>query len=86
MGLGSRLSRALRSEASRPLAQRILGELSMLLGDWLGAVELSVDTDQISELAEDRAHLWAQVAAADCITRDEKRAMLGFAPTPTSRR
>ena len=36
-----------------------------MLSDWLGPVKLAVDTDQLSELAEDRARLWEQVEAAD---------------------
>jgi len=38
-----------------------------------------IDTDRLSELSEDRARLWAQVGAADFISRDEKREMLGYA-------
>jgi phage portal protein BeeE len=50
-----------------------------MLGDWMGPVRLAVDTDQISELAEDRAKLWEQVGAASFLSDAEKRAMLGFA-------
>ena len=50
-----------------------------MLGDWLGPVQLAVDTDQISELAEDRAQLWEQVGAASFLSDAEKREMLGFA-------
>jgi phage portal protein BeeE len=32
---------------------------------------------RIPALSEDRERLWAQVNAADFLTRDEKRAMLG---------
>ena len=70
--------RALYRQTVLPLAERILGELSAVLGDWLGDVRLSVDSDQISELAEDRAKLWEQVRAADFLSEAEKRAMLGF--------
>jgi phage portal protein BeeE len=44
----------------------------------MGKVTLAVDTDQISELAEDRAKLWEQVGAASFLNDSEKRAMLGF--------
>ena len=44
----------------------------------MGPVRLSVDTDQISELADDRAKLWEQVGAAGFLSDEEKRAMLGF--------
>ena len=70
--------RALYRQTVLPLAERILAELSALLSDWMGEIRLSVDTDQVSELAEDRAKLWEQVRAADFLSDAEKRAMLGF--------
>jgi HK97 family phage portal protein len=70
--------RALYRQTVLPMAERILAELSALLSDWLGEVTLTVDADQISELAEDRAKLWEQVRAADFLSEAEKRAMLGF--------
>jgi len=70
--------RALYRQTVLPMAERILGELSALLSDWLGEVKLAVDTDQISELADDRAKLWEQVRGADFLSEPEKRAMLGF--------
>jgi HK97 family phage portal protein len=73
--------RALYRQTVLPMAERILGELSTLLSDWLGEVALTIDTDQISELAEDRAKLWEQVRAADFLSAAEKRALLGFAET-----
>jgi len=76
--------RALYRQTVLPLTERILGELSALLGDWLGEVRLTVDTDQISELAEDRAKLWEQVRGADFLSEAEKRAMLGFDPSTNS--
>ncbi len=39
-----------------------------------------LDVDQVTALAEDRERLWAQVSAADFLSADEKREMLGFAP------
>jgi len=71
--------RALYRQTILPMAGRILGALSAMLGDWMGPIELAVDTDQISELAEDRAKLWEQVGAASFLSDAEKRAMLGFA-------
>jgi len=70
--------RALYRQTVLPLANSILKGLGEMLGDWLGPVELSVDTDGISELAEDRARLWEQVGAAEFLSRDEKRVQLGF--------
>jgi HK97 family phage portal protein len=70
--------RALYRQTVLPMAERILAELSALLSDWMGEVVLTIDTDQISELAEDRAKLWEQVRGADFLNEAEKRAMLGF--------
>ena len=74
--------RALYRQTILPMAARILASLSALLGDWLGPVRLAVDTDQLSELGEDRAKLWEQVNAAGFLSDAEKREMLGFSPRP----
>jgi len=71
--------RALYRQTVIPLAESILKGLGAMLGDWLGPVELRIDKDEISELAEDRARLWEQVGAAEFLSRDEKRLQLGFA-------
>jgi HK97 family phage portal protein len=76
--------RALYRQTILPIAARILEGLAAMLGDWLGPIELTVDTDQISELAEDRALLWQQVGAAAFLSDAEKRSMLGFAPREES--
>jgi HK97 family phage portal protein len=80
--------RALYRQTILPMAGRILGAISAMLSDWIGPVRLAVDTDQISELAEDRAKLWEQVGAAGFLSDVEKRAMLGFGekeePLPNS--
>lgn len=72
--------RALYRQTVLPLAERILSEVSEALSEWLGHVRLAVDTDAISELAEDRERLWQMVSSADFITDDEKRELLGFKP------
>jgi HK97 family phage portal protein len=71
--------RALYRQTILPMASRILGVLEAMLGDWMGPLKLAVDTDQISELADDRAQLWQQVGAASFLSDAEKRGMLGFA-------
>jgi HK97 family phage portal protein len=71
--------RALYRQTILPMAARVLNALGAMLSDWMGPVRLAVDTDQISELAEDRAKLWEQVGAAGFLSDEEKRAMLGFA-------
>jgi HK97 family phage portal protein len=72
--------RALYRQTILPMATRILGALGTMLSDWLGPLRFDIDTDQLSELADDRAKLWAQVGAADFLSEAEKRTMLGFAP------
>lgn len=79
--------RALYRQTILPMADRILRVLGAMLSEWLGPVTLAVDPDQISELADDRAKLWAQVEAASFLSDAEKRGMVGFAaevdsPTP----
>jgi HK97 family phage portal protein len=81
--------RALYRQTILPMASRILNGLGAMLGDWMGPVTLAVDTDQLSELAEDRARLWEQVGAAGFLSEAEKREMLGFTsdrPTPNPSR
>ena len=70
--------RALYRQTILPMAAKILGGLSAMLSDWMGPVKLEVDTDRISELAEDRAKLWEQVGAASFLSDMEKREQLGF--------
>jgi HK97 family phage portal protein len=70
--------RALYRQTVLPMAGRILKGLGAMLGDWLGPVELAIDVDAVSELAQDRARLWEQVRGADFLSRDEKRVQLGF--------
>ena len=76
--------RALYRQTILPMAARILDGVAAMLGDWLGPVRLTVDEDQLSELAEDRAKLWEQVGAASFLSDAEKRAMLGFETTKVS--
>ena len=71
--------RALYRQTILPMAEAMLRGLGAMLGDWLGPVRIEVDTDKISELAEDRARLWESVGAAEFLSREEKREQLGFA-------
>jgi HK97 family phage portal protein len=76
--------RALYRQTILPMANRVLRGLGDMLGDWLGPVKLTVDEDQLSELAEDRSKLWEQVGAASFLSDEEKRDMLGFGPQGVS--
>lgn len=71
-------NRALWRLTVLPLADRLLGALAAALGAWWPGLRLAIDLDQVTALAEDRERLWAQVSAADFLTREEKREMLGF--------
>jgi len=63
-----------------PLAGRILDGLGQGLSPWFAGRRLRVDLDRVPALAEDRQTLWAQVSAADFLSDQEKRAMLGIEP------
>lgn len=61
-----------------PLADAILTTLAQGLGGWFEGAALAVDLDRVPVLAEERRHLWASVAAADFLTMEEKRQMVGL--------
>jgi len=64
-----------------PLASRLAEALS----GWLGnGVRLTHDLDQVEALAADREALWARVEKASFLTRNEKRAAVGYASKGTS--
>ncbi|MET0310349.1 MAG: phage portal protein [Sphingomonas sp.] len=71
-------NRALWRLAILPLAAKILDELAQGLRGWFPGAALAVDLDRVTALAEDRERLWAQVSAADFLSDDEKRAMVGL--------
>jgi HK97 family phage portal protein len=62
-----------------PVTTKILGAIAQGLSGWFDGAWIRVDQDHLPALAEDRERLWAQVSAADFLTPDEKRAMLGLA-------
>jgi HK97 family phage portal protein len=62
-----------------PLAARVLGALANWLEDFTGEkLELRPDQDQVPALAAERDAQWARVAAADFLTAEEKRRLLGL--------
>lgn len=73
-------NRALWRLAILPMADLILTGLAQALRGWFPGATLAIDQNQVSALAEDRERLWAQIGAADFLTSNEKRALLGFAP------
>lgn len=73
-------NRALWRLTLLPLATKLLAALQEGLVTWFAEAPLAIDLDRVPALAEDRERLWAQVSAADFLSQDEKRAMLGLAP------
>jgi HK97 family phage portal protein len=73
-------NRALWRQTILPMAGKILGAIAQGLKRSFPGLSLSVDLDQVGELAEDRERLWSALAGADFLTPDEKRAMVGIAP------
>jgi HK97 family phage portal protein len=71
-------NKALFRLAILPLAGKLLAAISEGLRTWFAGLELTVDLDAVGALSEDRERLWAQVSAADFLTLDEKRALVGY--------
>ena len=73
-------NRALWRLTLLPLAGKLLAALGEGLATWFPDAQLAVDLDRVPALAEDRERLWSQVTAADFLSEDEKRALLGLPP------
>lgn len=71
-------NRALWRLTLLPLAGKILSGLTEGLRPWFPKLTLAVDLDRVPALAEDRERLWAQLSAADFLSAEEKRALLGI--------
>ena len=71
-------NRALWRSTILPLAGTIVTGLIQGLNGWFEGGALRIDLDRITALAEDRERLWSQIGAADFLSREEKRAMLGI--------
>lgn len=66
-----------------PLAARVTAGLSAWLSGFTGeAVDLRPDLDQIPALAAERDAQWLRVGAADFLTPQEKRVLLGLPALP----
>ncbi len=64
-----------------PLVTRVTAGISQWLSRFTGEmIELRPDLDQIPALAVERDQQWARVGAADFLTADEKRMLLGLPP------
>lgn len=71
-------NRALWRLAILPVAETILAGIAQALRGWFADASLAVDMDRVTALAEDRERLWRQLSAADFLSDDEKRAMVGL--------
>lgn len=73
-------NRALWRLTLLPLSAKIFSALTEGLEPWFPEAKLAIDLDRVPALAEDRERLWAQVSAAEFLSADEKRALLGLPP------
>lgn len=72
-------NRALWRLTVLPLADAVFGALAAGLREWFPEGRIEIDPDRVPALVEDRERLWAMVSAADFISADEKRQMVGWA-------
>jgi HK97 family phage portal protein len=72
-------NRALWRLTILPLARKIFDGLAQWLEPYWQDVHISLDLDSITALAADRERLWRQVSAADFLSADERRKLLGLA-------
>jgi HK97 family phage portal protein len=72
-------NKALWRQTILPLVAKICGALAQGLDDWWPALVIAPDLDAVPALSDERAALWERVAAADFLSADEKKALLGIA-------
>ena len=70
-------NKALWRQAILPLVGKIGAGVSQGLSGWWPGVVVEADMDAIPALADERGALWDRVAAADFLSAEEKRALLG---------
>lgn len=70
-------NRALWRSSVVPLADNILGAIAEGLRPWFPGGWIKVAIDRVSVLGEERAALWARIGAADFLSDEEKRRILG---------
>ncbi|MFA5119999.1 phage portal protein [Zavarzinia sp.] len=73
---------ALYEDTVVPLAQAIARAFARAYGPGFGIAGLEPDLDEVPALEPRRAERWAKVAAAQDLTRNERRAALGYGPLP----
>lgn len=76
-------NRSFWRQAIAPLVRRTAASLAAFLGQHYGeAITLTPDFDGVEAMADDREAIWRAVTAADFLSTDEKRAALGYGPSP----
>jgi HK97 family phage portal protein len=75
-------NKALWRLAVLPLTDTVLSGISQGLSGWLADATLRVEVDRVPALSEDRERLWKQVGAADFLSDEEKRRVLGLEVQP----
>ena len=73
-------NRALWRQTILPMIGRLVDAINHGLRAWWPEARAAIDLDGVPALYADRGVLWAQVSAADFLTVNEKREMLGFGP------
>ena len=71
-------NKALWRQTILPLVGKIGCGLAQGLGGWWPGVRIEADLDAVPALADERAALWERVAAADFLSAEEKKALLGM--------
>ena len=72
-------NKALWRQTILPLVTKIGAGLGQGLAGWWPGLRIEADLDGVAALSDERAALWDRVAAADFLTGEEKRALLGIA-------
>ncbi|WP_340109101.1 phage portal protein [Pikeienuella sp. HZG-20] len=79
-------NRAFYRQTVLPLARRVGAALAGWLGwRWGGGIRITPDMDAIPALQAEREMQWRRVAAADFLSPDEKREMLGLSSRTSAR-
>ncbi len=73
-------NRALWRQTILPLVQRSLRAIERHLAHYYADLKLTPDLNQLPALSEERNRLWDRVGAADYLTVNEKREMVGLPP------
>lgn len=71
-------NRVLWRQTIVPLGERVLAALGQAIDGWLASGALGVDLDRVVALSDERDQLWARVGAADFLSAEEKRALVGL--------